>query len=109
VMAEDGVAGVEAFRNGAFDLVLMDMQMPVMDGLTATRRIRALPMPAARITPIVAMTANVLPDQVAKCVEAGMDAHLGKPMQPARLLEAISYWSTHRRIEPEPGAEARTG
>jgi PAS domain S-box-containing protein len=104
--AENGVEAVEAFRGGVYDLVLMDVQMPVMDGLTATRRIRALPTPAARTTPIVAMTANVLPDQIAKCVEAGMDDHLGKPMQPARLLEAIGRWAGHDRSEADdPHAE----
>jgi PAS domain S-box-containing protein len=110
-MADDGVAGVEAFRNGVFDLVLMDMQMPVMDGLTATRRIRRLPIPTAQTTPIIAMTANVLPDQIAKCAEAGMDDHLGKPMQPARLLEVINRWASHGRDVPAgaaaPEADAR--
>jgi PAS domain S-box-containing protein len=95
--AEDGVAAIAAFRRGQFDLVLMDVQMPVMDGLTATRRIRALATPAAAATPIVAMTANVLPDQVFKCREAGMDGHLGKPMNPAELLNAIAHWTTHGR------------
>lgn len=90
--AVDGVGAVEAFRAGkSFDLVLMDVQMPVMDGLTATQRIRGLEAPGAR-TPIVAMTANVLPDQVATCIAAGMDDHLGKPINPARLIEAVARW-----------------
>jgi CheY-like chemotaxis protein len=95
--AEDGVAAIEAFRQAAYDLVLMDVQMPVMDGLTATRRIRASSQPAAATTPIIAMTANVLPEQVAKCLEAGMDGHLGKPMNPSELLTAIAYWSSNER------------
>ncbi|MFI4973012.1 MAG: ATP-binding protein [Caulobacterales bacterium] len=95
--AEDGVQAVEAFRTGSYDLVLMDVQMPVMDGLTAARRIRALASPAAATTPIVAMTANVLPGQIAKCIDAGMDDHLGKPMNPARLLDVIAYWTSHPR------------
>ena len=99
--AEDGVAAIEAFRQGSYDLVLMDVQMPVMDGLTATRRIRASASPAAATTPIVAMTANVLPEQIAKCVEAGMDGHLGKPMNPTELLNAIAYWTSHER-SPAP-------
>jgi len=65
--------------------------MPVMDGLTATRQIRAQPF--ARHVPIIAMTANVLPEQVARCLEAGMDGHLGKPIKPAALLETIARWS----------------
>jgi signal transduction histidine kinase/AmiR/NasT family two-component response regulator len=97
--AEDGVAAIEAFRQGSYDLVLMDVQMPVMDGLTATRRIRASSSPAAATTPIVAMTANVLPEQIAKCLEAGMDGHLGKPMNPTELLNAIAYWTSHERSQ----------
>jgi PAS domain S-box-containing protein len=95
--AEDGVHAIAAFGRGAYDIVLMDVQMPVMDGLTATRRIRALPTPAATTTPIIAMTANVLPEQIARCVEAGMDSHLGKPMNPGELLNAIAYWTSHAR------------
>ncbi|AYV47302.1 hybrid sensor histidine kinase/response regulator [Caulobacter flavus] len=92
-MAVDGVAAVDAFKAGkAYDLVLMDVQMPVMDGLTATRRIRALEPMGVR-TPIVAMTANVLPDQIATCMAAGMDDHLGKPISPGKLLEAVARWS----------------
>ncbi len=91
--AVDGVGAVDAFKAGkAYDLVLMDVQMPVMDGLTATRRIRALEH-AGRHTPIVAMTANVLPEQVANCLAAGMDDHLGKPINPMRLLETVARWS----------------
>lgn len=104
-MAENGEQAVAAMRHGVFDLVLMDVQMPVMDGLTATRMIRDMSDPAARSTPIVAMTANVLPDQVETCRQAGMDDHLGKPISPARLLETLAYWSTHRRgdapMQPE--------
>ncbi len=103
--AEDGVAAIAAFRDGVYDLVLMDVQMPVMDGLTATRRIRALGTAAADTTPIVAMTANVLPEQIARCVEAGMDGHLGKPMNPAELLATIAHWSTRRR-DPDATVEA---
>ncbi|HEY1751842.1 MAG TPA: ATP-binding protein [Caulobacteraceae bacterium] len=103
--AEDGVGAIEAFRAGAYDLVLMDVQMPVMDGLTATRRIRALPIPAALTTPIVAMTANVLPEQIARCAEAGMDGHIGKPMNPAELLTTIAHWAGTER---DPEALARS-
>ena len=90
--------GVEAMRTGDYDLVLMDVQMPVMDGLTATRAIRALPNLSAQSTPIIAMTANVLPGQVAKCLEAGMDDHLGKPISPSDLLNIISRWSDGREV-----------
>ena len=101
--AENGEIAVESMRRGAFDLVLMDVQMPVMDGVSATRIIRALPEPHAQTTPIIAMTANVLPDQVRMCLEAGMDDHLGKPISPASLLAVLSRWSGGR----EAGAEDR--
>ena len=95
--ANDGVAGVEAMRQGHYDLVLMDVQMPVMDGLTATREIRAMEGARGEATPIVAMTANVLPEQIATCLAAGMDDHLGKPINPTKLLETVARWSGRTR------------
>ncbi|HYE46592.1 MAG TPA: ATP-binding protein [Caulobacter sp.] len=89
-MACDGAEGVEAVATGDFDLVLMDVQMPEMDGLTATRRIRALPIAQP---PIIAMTANVLPEQVQRCRDAGMDDHVGKPLSAARLIDCLVRWS----------------
>ena len=90
--AENGEQAVAKVQGQPFDLVLMDVQMPVMDGLTATRAIRALDLPRLKGLPIIAMTANVLPDQVQKCLDAGMDDHLGKPIEPARLLAILSEW-----------------
>jgi len=92
----DGAEAVDAVAARPFDVILMDMQMPVMDGLTATRRIRALADRAAASTPIIAMTANVLPEQVARCREAGMDDHLGKPINLPALLAALDHWATPR-------------
>ncbi|MGH6993817.1 MAG: ATP-binding protein, partial [Caulobacteraceae bacterium] len=85
-MAEDGTAAVAQLEVRDYDLVLMDMQMPVMDGVSATRRIRSMERRAAREVPIIAMTANVLPDQIERCLEAGMNDHIAKPVNPARLL-----------------------
>ena len=90
----DGAEAVEAVGRQRYDAILMDMQMPVMDGLTATRRIRDLADRAAAATPIIAMTANVLPEQVARCHEAGMNDHIGKPINLPRLLEALERWSS---------------
>ncbi len=90
----DGVEAVAAVARSTFDVVLMDVQMPNMDGLTATRRIRAAEAPGGLRIPIIAMTANVLPDQVARCLESGMDDHLGKPINLPRLLEALDRWSS---------------
>jgi CheY-like chemotaxis protein len=65
----------------------------VMDGLTATTHIRALPEPALQRLPIIAMTADVMPDQVQRCLQAGMNAHLGKPISPSALLQTIAEWT----------------
>ena len=95
VSVEDGAQAVEACRAAAFDLVLMDMQMPVMDGLTATREIRlhevAMGMPR---TPVVMLTANALPEHVAAGIEAGADRHLAKPFSVEALLAMVQDLTT---------------
>ncbi len=88
---EDGAAAVAAVQEQAYDLVLMDVQMPVMDGLEATRRIRGLPGPVGRI-PILALSAGVLQVEVERCLQAGMNAHLAKPLEKTKLLAAIGRW-----------------
>jgi len=88
VCAQDGAAAVSAFKEKRFHLVLMDMQMPVMDGLTATIEIRRLER-GARRTPIVALTANVMAGQVERCLEAGMNDFLGKPIDVNRLRDVL--------------------
>jgi signal transduction histidine kinase/ActR/RegA family two-component response regulator len=88
-VASDGATAVIAVQRNDYDVVLMDIQMPVMDGMTATQRIRALDG-SARHVPIVAMTANVLPQQVRVFLEAGMNDHLGKPFKRDVLLEVIA-------------------
>jgi PAS domain S-box-containing protein len=90
----NGAEAVEAARTGAYDLILMDVHMPVMDGLDATRAIRAINGPAGR-TPIIALTANVQPEQVTRCREAGMDGHVGKPIQINELLTALATVNAH--------------
>lgn len=102
----DGAEAVEAAHRRAFDLILMDVQMPVMDGLTATRRIRASAIAGARRVPIIAMTANVLPAQIQRCIEAGMDDHLGKPISPQRLLEALQRWAPDEAEDADASAGA---
>ncbi|HEY0837558.1 MAG TPA: PAS domain S-box protein, partial [Azospirillum sp.] len=87
---ENGRAAVDAVTGGAYDLVLMDVQMPVMDGLDATRAIRALPPPVGSI-PILAMSAGALPPEVARCRSAGMDGHVAKPIERGQLLDAIDH------------------
>lgn len=90
-MAENGALALEAFRAGDFDLVLMDMQMPIMDGLTATQEIRLHEAAAGgRRTPIVMLTANAMPEHVAAGRAAGADHHLAKPFNTAELLAIVA-------------------
>ena len=103
-VAADGAAALAAVQARAYDLVLMDVQMPGMDGMTATRRIRALDGPA-RGLPIVAMTANVLPAQVAQFRAAGMDDHIGKPFRRDELRAMVARWV----VAPETGAPDTRG
>jgi CheY-like chemotaxis protein len=99
-VVRDGAEALAAVRSGDYDLVLMDVRMPVMDGLTATRSIRALDGDVAGI-PIIALTANVLADQVAFYREQGMDDHVGKPINPRDLLIKIAQWSA-ARVQRDP-------
>jgi two-component system, sensor histidine kinase and response regulator len=90
-VVNDGVEAVSAVRGKAYDLVLMDVQMPRMDGLEATRRIRALPAAGAAV-PVVAITANAMHDDDRRCLEAGMDDYITKPIDRARLLSKVAQW-----------------
>ncbi len=85
----DGQEALDTVPGQAFDLVLMDVRMPRMDGLEATRRIRALAGPEA-LLPIVAMTADAMPEDVARCLGAGMNAHLAKPISQVTLFAAVT-------------------
>jgi len=88
--AENGAIAVDKFKSGSYDLVLMDMQMPVMDGYTATRHIRSWEREQGRRrTPVIALTAYALVEDVEKSMAAGCDTHLNKPIKKASLLEAI--------------------
>jgi CheY-like chemotaxis protein/HPt (histidine-containing phosphotransfer) domain-containing protein len=113
VLAVD--SGQEAVRLASgqvFDLILMDLRMPEMDGLEATRLIRGLPAPRGW-TPIIALTAHAFPEQVSECQAAGMDGHIAKPVQYATLMQAIadaiagvmSSWRSHSPPPPPLDAE----
>jgi signal transduction histidine kinase/ActR/RegA family two-component response regulator len=91
VIVENGQLAVQAWEDGEWDIVLMDVQMPVMDGPTAVRAIRAREAKTGRKpTPIVALTANAMSHQVAEYLAAGMDDHLAKPLEAAKLFEVLA-------------------
>lgn len=88
-VASDGVAAVEAFENGQFDVVLMDVQMPGMDGFEATAAIREKEKATGRRVPIIALTAHALKGDQDRCLAAGMDAYVSKPIRSSELLSTI--------------------
>ncbi len=96
-VAENGAVALDKFRSKRFDVVLMDMQMPVMDGYTATRRIRDFEADRPR-TPVLALTAHALPEERARSFEAGCDAHLTKPIRKQALLDAIESYTRADRL-----------
>ena len=89
-VAADGREAVQAAQRERFDLILMDLQMPRMDGLEATRHIRALP--SGSTVPIIAMTASAFGEDRAACLAAGMNDHVAKPVDPAKLYAALQRW-----------------
>jgi CheY-like chemotaxis protein/HPt (histidine-containing phosphotransfer) domain-containing protein len=105
VLAANGAQAVSAVQAGAFDLVLMDMRMPVMDGMEATRRIRALAAPACDV-PIVALSANVMAEQITRCREAGMNDHLAKPVDRDSLRRMVAAWTSAAKNNGPPPAPA---
>ena len=99
VTAQNGAIGVETFENSepyTFDVILMDVMMPVMDGFEATAAIRASGRPDADV-PIVATTANAFAEDEKRCLDAGMDAHLPKPLDSARLVQAVGDCAQARK------------
>ena len=101
----NGAEAVSAVRDLPYDVVLMDVQMPVMDGLEASRRIRQLGGEQAQI-PIIAMTANAMQGDRQRCLQAGMNDYVSKPMKREQLLEKIAFWSGSNQ-QGQPTAPAR--
>ena len=103
--AENGQVAVDKLVSGRYDLVLMDIQMPVMDGLTAVRRVRQWERENnSRHTPIIALTASTFNETVRKAIDAGYDSHLGKPLKRSTLLRVIR--ETAIRERPDKAASA---
>ncbi|MDL2254017.1 response regulator [Ruminococcaceae bacterium OttesenSCG-928-I18] len=92
--AENGLVACRMFEEagGAYDLVFMDVQMPEMDGYEATEKIRAMALPGAKTVPIIAMTANVFREDVEQAKRAGMDGHIGKPLDSQELLDLLTQY-----------------
>jgi two-component system, sensor histidine kinase len=99
--AEDGKQAVDLFQAKQFDLVLMDVQMPVMDGLQAARTIRGLEQEKGSRTPIIAMTAFAGSEDRQICIDAGMDDYLTKPVSPERLLEMLGKYAASGQISSD--------
>jgi two-component system sensor histidine kinase/response regulator len=106
VLAADGAEGVAQVRARRFDLVLMDCQMPVMDGYEATARIRAITQGDARRLPIVALTANAMAEDEQRCRAAGMDDFLAKPYTLAQLQHTLARWLPPSAAAPAPTRRA---
>ncbi|HME10251.1 MAG TPA: ATP-binding protein [Bryobacteraceae bacterium] len=100
-LAENGLEGVQLFRQNHYDIVLMDVEMPVMDGYTATREIRKLEAAVcAAPTPVIALTAHAMADMADKAREAGFTSHLIKPIRRAVLLEALALQTQAMHAQP---------
>lgn len=105
-IAKNGAEGVDKFRAGRFDVVLMDVEMPVMDGYTATREIRRYEQEAGiPATPVMALTAHAFAEMAEKSKAAGFTAHMSKPIRKTTLLEVLASYSTHAQ-PAEPLGEA---
>ena len=96
-MAQNGAEALELWQSDDFDLIFMDIQMPVMDGLTAARAIRDSDAPRAKSIPIIAMTANAMSGDREKSLEAGMNEHITKPLNIEELRQALIVWGAARQ------------
>jgi len=98
--AENGKEALKMFGEAPekYDLIFMDVQMPVMDGYESARRIRALNVPQAKLVRIVAMTANVFREDIERCLEAGMDNHIGKPLDYHEMLDKMMLYLPKRKL-----------
>ncbi|WP_299437402.1 PAS domain S-box protein [uncultured Rhodospira sp.] len=103
-VAENGQVALDRLREEVFDLVLMDIQMPVLDGLETTRRLRA--RPDLTDLPVIAMTANATSTDRERCLDSGMNDHIGKPIQPPELFSTLARWL--HQATPGPSMPAPT-
>jgi len=104
-VVENGLQAIEAFKARPYHLILMDVQMPEMDGFEATRQIRAWEGEGAHI-PIIALTAHAMKGDRERCLQAGMDDYLAKPLDPQEMLKKIEFWAEKSATSPSPRTEA---
>jgi CheY-like chemotaxis protein len=98
----NGRQACEAVRHGHYDVILMDLQMPEMDGFEATRHIRSAGGDSGQ-TPVIALTASAMEGDRERCLSKGMDDYLAKPLDPALLAQIVDKWVSRRRREFQPG------
>ena len=99
-IAENGLAGLRRFQEAPpwfYDAILMDIRMPVMDGYEATKKLRGLDRRDASCVPIIAMTADAFADDVRKCLEAGMNGHIAKPIDPGLMIKLLNEKMAKRK------------
>ena len=104
-VVEDGRAGVDAWADGGWDAILMDVQMPVLDGYAATRLIRERENGGGHRIPVIAMTAAAIEGERERCLAAGMDDYLTKPVDPAALATTLSHWLEGTAVDDTPAPE----
>ena len=93
-VADNGLEAINAYQEGQFDIILMDVQMPLMDGLEATATIRQLEQHSGKRVPIIAMTASAMQGDRERCLDAGMDGYIAKPIEMQELLETVAKYTT---------------
>jgi len=95
-VAENGLIAVSMFKENPdkYDLIIMDIQMPEMDGYEATKIIREMDLPRAKTIPIIAMTANAFKEDIDRCLESGMNDHLAKPIDEKAVIQKIAHYSS---------------
>lgn len=103
-VAENGLDAIDAIKKACFDVVLMDIQMPKLNGVDATKEIRAMDGEAANV-PIIAVTANAMRGDREMYLAAGMDDYISKPINSKQLIEKIEYWKQTGRAQTAEGAD----
>ncbi len=107
-LACNGREAVDIYANGSFDVILMDVQMPILDGLAATAEIRKLQQQSGQTTPIIAMTAHAMKGDRERCIDGGMDEYLSKPIRAKQLAEMLAYVVGSRGPHAAPQATRRS-